>query len=121
MATAIRELGEEVGIAMSSEHLAGRLADVVPRTPVLPPIAVRPFVFLPPMRPELVLNPEVASARWVPLNALLQSGAYGAIRLDVAGQSREVQAYRLDDATVWGMTERILTELLGQLRTEGSA
>jgi hypothetical protein len=38
------------------------------------------------------------------------------VRLEVAGLSREVQAYQLDEAIVWGMTERILTSLLDQLR-----
>jgi 8-oxo-dGTP pyrophosphatase MutT (NUDIX family) len=116
VATVIREIGEEVGIDLSREDVSGPLEDVVPRTPVLPPIAVRPFVFLPPARPRLVLNPEVASARWVPLSDLLQPDAYQSVRLDVAGQSREVKAYQLEDLTVLGMTERILTDLLQRLR-----
>jgi len=114
--TVIRETTEEVGFELSPEHLAGRLDDVVPRTPVLPPIAVRPFVFLPPARPSLVLNPEVASAHWVEVSDLLLPGSYHSVRLEVAGLSREVQAYQLGEAIVWGMTERILTGLLDQLR-----
>ena len=47
VATAIRETAEEVGLALGPEQLIGALDDVVPRTPVLPPIAVRPFVFRP--------------------------------------------------------------------------
>jgi hypothetical protein len=35
--------------------------------------------------------------------------------LEVAGQSRQVQAYQLDDAIIWGMTERILTSFLTQV------
>jgi 8-oxo-dGTP pyrophosphatase MutT (NUDIX family) len=116
VATAVREIAEEVGVELAAAHLVGRLADVVPRTPVLPPIAVRPFVFLPPSRPALVLNSEVASAHWIRLDDLLQPGAHHAVWLEVAGQSREVQAYELTDAIVWGMTERILTDLLHQLR-----
>ncbi len=116
VATAVREIGEEVGVELSRKDMGGPLEDVVPRTPVLPPIAVRPFVFLPPARPDLVLNPEVASARWVPLTELMEPDAHHPVRLDVAGQSREVQAYQLEDAIVWGMTERILTDLLRRLR-----
>jgi 8-oxo-dGTP pyrophosphatase MutT (NUDIX family) len=112
LATVIREMTEEVGIELSRDHLAGTLDDVVPRTPVLPPIAVRPYVFLPPSRPTLVLNPEVASARWVTLAALLDPEAHHPVRLEVAGQSREVSAFELQDAIVWGMTERVLTDLL---------
>jgi hypothetical protein len=77
---------------------------------------VRPFVFLPPARASLVLNPEIASAHWVPLSVLLRPGAHHLVQIEVAGQSSEVEAYELDDAIVWGMTERILTDLLHQLR-----
>ena len=115
LVTAVRETREEVGIELLREHLAGSLDDVVPRTPVLPPIAVRPFVFITPDQPSLKLNPEVAFARWVAIDDLLRPGAYGSVRLDVGGQSREVRAYQLDDTIVWGMTERILTNLLQQL------
>ena len=116
VATVMREVGEEVGIDLFRPDLAGRLEDVVPRTPVLPPIAVRPFVFLPPTRPELVLNAEIAASRWVLVDDLLRPEAHHPVRLDVAGQSREVAAYELEGAIVWGMTERILTDLLRKLR-----
>jgi 8-oxo-dGTP pyrophosphatase MutT (NUDIX family) len=116
LATVIRETREEVGIDLGADQLLGSLDDVVPRNPVLPPIAVRPFAFFLPARPPLVLNPEVAATQWVTLDDLVQPGGYRLASLEVAGQRREVQAYRLDDAVVWGMTERILTDLLQQLR-----
>jgi 8-oxo-dGTP pyrophosphatase MutT (NUDIX family) len=112
LATSIRETAEEVGVALSPEELAGALEDVVPRTPVLPPIAVRPFVFMRDSRPATLLNQEVTSATWVPLSHLLRPDTHHLVRLDVAGQSRMVLAYELSDGIVWGMTERILTQLL---------
>jgi 8-oxo-dGTP pyrophosphatase MutT (NUDIX family) len=115
LTTAIRETEEEVGLQLTREHLAGTLDDVVPRTPVLPPVAVRPFVFLAPTRPGLSLNAEVAAASWVTLDHLLQIGTHHPVRLDVAGTTRVVQAYRLENAIVWGMTERIISSLLRQL------
>ncbi|HEU5170288.1 MAG TPA: NUDIX domain-containing protein, partial [Gemmatimonadales bacterium] len=45
LATAIRETEEEVGLALDASRCIGVLDDVAPRTPDLPPIAVRPFVF----------------------------------------------------------------------------
>ena len=116
LATAIRETSEEVGVELSSAELAGSLQDVVPRTPVLPPIAVRPFVFLRDSRPALTLNSEVTAATWVPLAHLLRPDTYHLVRLEVSGSNRLVQAYQLSDAIVWGMTERILTQLLIYLR-----
>jgi 8-oxo-dGTP pyrophosphatase MutT (NUDIX family) len=116
LTTAVRETREEVGIELRQDHLAGRLDDVVPRTPVLPPIAVRPFVFMLEAQPRLILNAEVASASWVTLDHFMRPDSHHPVRLDIAGQSRQVQAYQLDDGIVWGMTERILTSLLQQLQ-----
>ncbi len=116
LTTAVRETSEEVGLVLRPEDLLGSLDDVVPRTPVLPPIAVRPYVFTLDRWPELTLNSEVAAAHWVPLDLLLHPDAYHSVRLDIRGESREVPAYRLDDSVVWGMTERILTSLLEQFR-----
>jgi 8-oxo-dGTP pyrophosphatase MutT (NUDIX family) len=113
--TAIRETAEEVGVELRREDLAGSLADVIPRTPVLPPVAVRPFVFLLPERPAMRLNAEVAQASWVPVDYLLRPDTHHPVQLEVAGQSRQVQAYQLENAIIWGMTERILTSFLAQL------
>jgi len=115
VATAIRETTEEVGLPLARSDLLGSLDDVVPRTPVLPPIAVRPFVFTLPRRPHLVPNPEVAAMRWVHLDQLLHPQTYHSVRLQIRGESRDVPAYELDEAVVWGMTERIMTSLLEQL------
>jgi 8-oxo-dGTP pyrophosphatase MutT (NUDIX family) len=116
LATAIRETAEEVGILLRRENLAGPLEDVVPRTPRLPPIAVRPFVFLLPQRPPMRMNAEVANASWVSLDHLLRPGTHHSVHVEVSGQSRQVQAYELDNAIVWGMTERILTNFLAELQ-----
>lgn len=126
IATAIRETAEEVGLQLRPEHLIGGLDDVVPRTPVLPPVAVRPYAFLLPDRPTLTLNPEVAAASWVSLDFLLQPGTYGSVRIEIRGESRDMPAYLLEDAVVWGLTERVITSFLAlhdspPERSEGSA
>jgi 8-oxo-dGTP pyrophosphatase MutT (NUDIX family) len=117
VSTAIRETAEEVGLALGLEHLVGGLDDVVPRTPSLPPIAVRPFVFVMGSRPPLTLNPEVAAARWVPLDLLVDPGAHQTILVEIRGESRDFAAYQVDDGVIWGMTERILSDLLDQVGT----
>ncbi|HUF36500.1 MAG TPA: CoA pyrophosphatase [Gemmatimonadales bacterium] len=116
VATATRETAEEVGLSLPPAALLGSLDDVVPRTPVLPPIAVSPFVFALAERPALVLNPEVAAARWVPLDHLLRPETYHPVRVEIRNESRVVPAYQLDDAIVWGLTERVITALLQLLR-----
>lgn len=114
--TAIRETVEEVGVALDRSQVQGSLDDVVPRTPVLPPVAVRPYVFSLADRPPLTPNSEVAAVAWVPFDHLLDPTTYHMARLDVRGAPRELPAYRLEETIVWGMTERILTGLLDQLR-----
>ena len=116
VATAVRETFEEVGLRLDRTDLLGGLDDGVPRTPVLPPIAVRPFVFGLAARPPLTPNAEVAGVRWVHLDHLLHPETYHSARLEIRGEPRQFPAYRVDESIVWGMTERILTGLLAQLR-----
>ena len=116
LVTAIRETAEEVGLVLRAEQLIGSLDDVVPRTPALPPIAVRPYVFLLDHLPDLTLNLEVAAARWVPLETLLHPGNQQPFLVEILGETREFPAYRLDGSVVWGMTERILSGLLEHVR-----
>jgi 8-oxo-dGTP pyrophosphatase MutT (NUDIX family) len=110
--TALRETEEEVGLVVPPESLLGVLDDVAPISPVLPPIAVRPVVFRIDARPPLIPNVEVAEAQWVPLETLLHPETYAPVDIEVQGGIRRVSAYRLAEGTVWGMTERILSDLL---------
>jgi 8-oxo-dGTP pyrophosphatase MutT (NUDIX family) len=112
LATVIRECWEEVGFRLSREQLAGSLPDVVPRTPSLPPLAIRPFVFVLPSEPRLALNSEVASASWVPLQELVRPYVHRLVCIELPTGPREFEAYHVAGAVVWGLTERILTTLL---------
>ena len=114
IATAIRETAEEVGVALPREGLLGVLADVVPRTPVLPPIAVRPHVFLLPQRPALQLNDEIGAAVWLPV-AELRDKWRADVEVEVAGASRRTPAFVTPHGVIWGMTERILRDLLDRV------
>jgi 8-oxo-dGTP pyrophosphatase MutT (NUDIX family) len=116
VATAVRETREEVGLALGPPDLLGSLDDVVPRTPVLPPIAVRPYVFCLPTPPALHPNSEVAACRWAELDHLLLPATYQTVQIDIRGERRDFPAYRLEEAVVWGMTERILTSLFQHLQ-----
>jgi 8-oxo-dGTP pyrophosphatase MutT (NUDIX family) len=115
-ATARREAKEEVGVDLDAAPLIGVLDDLTPRTPVLPRIVVRPFVFTLPSKAPPVLNAEVAQAWWLPLDLFLSPGTYGQIDERHAGLVTIGPAYRLDVGVLWGMTERILTPLLELMR-----
>ena len=113
LATAIRETREEVGVDLSAAERLGVLDDLHPRTPVLPPVNVRPFVFALTARPPLVLSQEVQDAFWVSFRALQAPGARGEIVIDHPGiPRRALPAYTLGNHTIWGMSERILTPLI---------
>ena len=51
--------------------IIGRLDDLAPRSPALPPIIVRPFVAVVPATLSFILSTrEVAEAFWVPISQL---------------------------------------------------
>ena len=110
--TAIREAAEEVGIDLTPAQRLGALSDVVPRTPVLPPIAVSPFVFALPTRARIRPNAEVASANWIEVAHLSRPDVRRSTTVTIRGEPIVVPAFMLDDLIVWGMTERILDSFL---------
>ncbi|HKE91833.1 MAG TPA: CoA pyrophosphatase [Gemmatimonadales bacterium] len=110
--TAIRETREETGVDLSGAERLGVLDDLYPRTPTLPPVRVRPFVFTISAAPPLVASDEVERAFWLPLARLAEPGVRRDVKLIVRGEPRIFPAYDLGDDVIWGMTERILTPFL---------
>lgn len=114
--TAMRETWEETGIDLASVgRLLGTLDDISPRTPVLPPIVIRPFVAAVPSNVEIVQSVEVAAAFWVPLSALKKQTAWGMGTVHVRGVDREVNTFTHGEYLVWGLTERVLRQLLERM------
>ena len=114
--TAIRETREEVGIELTAADLVGALDDVAPRSPHLPPLMVRPFVFFLRDRPRVIPNVEVADHLWVELAALLHPTAYRPVTIRFGSAAQDFPAYHVSPIPVWGMTERILAPLVSLLR-----
>jgi 8-oxo-dGTP pyrophosphatase MutT (NUDIX family) len=113
LATGIRETHEEIGVDLSAAERLGVLDDLHPRTRVLPPVVVRPFVFGLTVRPTLTLSTEVQDAFWVSFRGLLAPGIRGEMTVDHPGIPRQaLPAYTLGKHTIWGMSERILTPLI---------
>jgi 8-oxo-dGTP pyrophosphatase MutT (NUDIX family) len=111
--TAIRETHEELGVDLGVDaRLLGVLDDLSPRTPVLPPIVVRPFVFG--LHREIVLAPsaEVADAFWVPIPVLGAPETSAESVVQVRGMRIRVPSFRHGDHVIWGMTERMLRQFL---------
>jgi 8-oxo-dGTP pyrophosphatase MutT (NUDIX family) len=111
--TAVRETLEETGVDVARDgRLLGHLDDISPRTPVLPPIVIRPYVALVRGDVEIVPSREVAAAFWVPVSALRERTAWGIGHVPVGGAMREVSVFQHGEYTVWGLTERVLRQFL---------
>lgn len=114
--TARRETHEELGLGLAaSARLLGVLDDLHPRTPALPPILVRPFVYA--LEREVTLAPtrEVALAFWVPVASLARPGARVSATVQARGRELLVPSWLHEGHVIWGMTERIVVSLLSHL------
>ena len=112
--TAIRETWEETGIDLARDgRILGTLDDISPRTPILPPLVIRPFVAA--VKPEITISAslEVAEAFWVPLSAIRRSAQWGRAFVPIRGVGeREEDVFLHREHTVWGLTHRALTQFL---------
>ena len=117
--TALRETREEIGLDLAhAGEVIGTLDDLEPRSTPRS-ILVRPFVAVLHDDPPLALSDEVAAAFWVPLAELTSPGAIAESTVRVGGADRRVTSFLHGDYIVWGMTERILRQLLAVLSGQG--
>lgn len=109
MFTAMRETLEEVGLDLAAAgELLGELSELRPRTPVLPPIIVRPYVFAVSARPSIILSDEVAEAFWVPLRDVFDPEKRQEITVRFSDLHVRRPAIGVGEHVIWGMTEHIL-------------
>jgi 8-oxo-dGTP pyrophosphatase MutT (NUDIX family) len=119
-ATAVRETREEVAVELGDAPCWGRLPGVRAVSRRGPSgMVIAPYVFRLPERPVTRANAEVADVLWVRL-ADLGSGALDT-ELDYSDETRRLRlpAWRIEGRLVWGLTHRILSDLLllGAART----
>jgi 8-oxo-dGTP pyrophosphatase MutT (NUDIX family) len=114
--TAVRETREETGLDLRKDGtVIGTLDDLRPQTTGLPAIIVRPYVLLLNRADSLLLSDEVALAFWVPLEELRQAGSWRDTSVFARGIQMTRRAFHHDQHIIWGMTERILAQLLALL------
>ena len=114
--TALRETREETGIDLRNDGtVIGTLDDLRPQTAALPAIIVRPYVVLLNREDSLLLSDEVALAFWVPLAELRQGGSWRDTSVYARGVQLSARAFHHEGHVIWGMTERILAQLLALL------
>ena len=110
--TAIREAAEETGVELSSSGWSlGRLGQVVPSHPTLPPITITPYVFgVPEMIEAHVNSAEVDRVLWVTLPVLLDPRTRGTTTIVLPEGSADFPCYWVEGHAIWGLTFRILSE-----------
>ncbi len=112
-ATAERETLEETGLELARlGHRLGRLDDVYPRSVFLPRIVVTPVVFS--VAERLAVRPmeEIERAVWVRASELFDPANRAPFVLDLPAGKREFPSIRVAGLTVWGLTERILDQIV---------
>ncbi|HJU64332.1 MAG TPA: CoA pyrophosphatase [Gemmatimonadaceae bacterium] len=115
--TAMRETWEETAVDLRQRgRLLGELDDLHPRTPLLPPIVISPFVFALGGDGDLVLSPEVADAFWVPLATLQDPRTSRETVIQLTTGPRAFPSFEHDGRTIWGLTERVLRQFLEMVR-----
>lgn len=115
---AIRETEEELGVTLSPAMLLGEL-DEVPTIAPLPRLLVRPHVFVLPERPLVVPNREVAAVHLRPLEALLAGVGRGTMTYPFQGHELTLPCVRFDGVCLWGLTLRMVDDLLHRLDGRG--
>jgi 8-oxo-dGTP pyrophosphatase MutT (NUDIX family) len=110
LATAIRETHEELGIELAGTRVIGNLPVLQPYTSGPAGIEVTPFVFLTPVAVEPQLGPEAAAAFWLPIEKAA-AGAFDAEPV-YGGTARGYPSWVYESHTIWGLTWRILRDLI---------
>lgn len=116
--TACRESYEELALDLRAGTILGRLDDLAPRSPALPPILIRPFVAV--VAPDVTFAPseEVAATFWVPLSVLAHDDSRAEHVMTINGARARFPGFRVHEHIVWGLTERIVQQLLSLLRDD---
>ena len=89
----------------------GRLAQVAPSHPTLPPIAITPYVFgVPPEIEASAASAEVDRVLWVTLPVLFDPKTLGTTTIQLPAGPSDFPCYWVEGHAIWGLTFRILSE-----------
>ncbi|RJS92878.1 CoA pyrophosphatase [Salinisphaera sp. Q1T1-3] len=116
---AIRETREEIGVQLDPSLGMGRLSDIVTLDHARrAPLALSPFVYRwPTDNPRIVCNHEIADWRWLPLAWLDEPINRGTVIWRRFGFGLRLPSYDCgDDRQLWGLTLRVVDELLAIAR-----
>lgn len=110
--TARRETLEETGLDLGTlGRLRGTLDDVSPRTPLLPPLVIRPYLFTVAAVSPLRAGDEADAALWIPVSELLDPTRQTIYSLPAPDGMRQFPAIAVGEHLIWGLTERIIRQV----------
>ncbi len=111
----MRETREETGIDLERDgEILGALEPLHPQARPMA-IVVQPFVAALRKDPALVTSDEVAEAFWVPLATFTGPETATESQVRVNGTDIRVPSFRHGQYVIWGMTERIIRQMLALL------
>lgn len=118
VATAVREVDEEIGVNLQTHGtLLGRLPDLPARARGKSVgMLVTPFVFGLEVEPSIRTNAEVAEVIWTPLAPLARGERSGIVPYDYEGHALELPCVFVEGHAVWGLTYAMLERLFAVLR-----
>ncbi len=122
--TAVREVGEEVGLDLArSSQLLGRLPETRAVSQARPlDFGIFPLVFALEAAALPTPNPlEVQQIVWASIDHLLSPSAHGSYEYLSSAERHVLPAFDVNGQTVWGLTYRILRDLLGVLAAPADA
>jgi len=115
-----REVREEIGVDLSDAVLLGML-DQVASPDLAPRVCVSPFVFALADNPTLsIAKDEVASVHWYDMDMLFGGVGRGTFPFTYNGIDYELPCIDQEDRRIWGMTLRIVDDLLTRMRKHHS-
>lgn len=118
--TAMRESQEELGLDLRGAQVLGSLdAMHTPTFRTSPQLAVQPWVFALPALPPLRPNGEVASVHTFNLGRLLAREGRGEFPYTWQGQALQLPCVTLDGCFIWGLSLRVIDDLIERLEAEG--
>lgn len=119
LATAIRETHEEVGVDLTGVRLLGPLQPLQPFKSGPAGVQVHPYVFAIDREVTPVCGPEALAAFWLPL-VTAAAGTFNGTYI-YPGTTQEFPAWNYEGYVIWGLTWRILGDLLAACAPDATA
>lgn len=110
-----RETHEEIGVDLRNTRCLGQMSQVA--SPALTPrVVVTPFVFALEFEPKVRIDrSEVASVHWFGLERLMSGEGRSMFDYQYGNRVLRLPCIDLDGQRIWGMTLRIVDELIERL------